>query len=141
MSDEWSGWVPILRVEDARTSMEFYRDVLGFTVDWEHKFAEDFPLYAQVSRPPLFLHLSEHQGGGTVGAEFFVRVPDVDAVYADIVKRGHTPESPPHDQEYGMRDFLVVDPDGHSITLGTPVDFPTEQHREPEGDASLDDDS
>lgn len=126
----WSGWVPVLRVEDARKSADFYVRSLGFEFDWEHRFADDFPAYVQVSRGPLTLHLSEHEGGGTTEADFFVRVPDVDTVYEVVVESGVTPDSEPTDQEYGMRDFCVVDPDGNRITLGTPTTFPTEQHRE-----------
>ena len=91
MAEEWSTWVPILRVKDAHISAKFYREALGFEVDWEHRFAEGFPLYMQISRPPLHLHLSEHQGGGTSAAEFFVRVPDVDAVHKAMVDRGIEP--------------------------------------------------
>jgi len=130
MSEQWSSWVPVLRVDDARVSADFYCRALGFQVDWEHRFADDFPLYVSVSRPPLSLHLSEHQGGGTVGADFFVRVPDVDAVHADLVERGFQPTSPPTDQEYGMRDFCLMDPDGNNITLGSPAGFPTELHEQ-----------
>ena len=132
MSEEWSSWVPILRVKDAEVSAKFYCEALGFKVDWEHRFEEGFPLYMQVSRPPLFLHLSEHQGGGTTEAEFFVRVPDVDAVYKAIVDQGIATDSEPTDQEWGMRDFCVVDPDKNRVTLGTPAGFPTERHRAPE---------
>lgn len=131
MSESWGGWVPILRVRDAKESARFYTEALGFQVDWEHRFDEDWPAYVQVSRSPLTLHLSEHDGGGTTEAELFVRVPDVDAVHARVVAAGFEPDSEPADQEYGMRDCLLVDPDGHKITLGTPTDFPTDQHREP----------
>ena len=132
MAEEWSTWVPILRVKDARASAEFYEKALGFTVDWEHRFADDFPLYMQISRSPLSLHLSEHQGGGTRAAEFFVRVPDVDVVYEAVVSQGIQPAAEPTDQPYGIRDFAIVDPDGHRITLGTPAGFPTEQHQKPD---------
>ena len=139
MAGDWSPWVPILKVADARASAAFYCDVLGFQLDWEHQFGEGFPLYMQVSRDPLFLHLSEHSGGIAEG-DFFVRVPDVDAVYGEIVERGHQPPSAPIDQEYGMRDFRVVDPDGHNITLGSVADFPTELHVEPGSEEGSDDD-
>jgi uncharacterized glyoxalase superfamily protein PhnB len=131
MSEQWSSWVPILRVKDAQISAKFYREALGFKVDWEHRFEDGFPLYMQVSRRPLVLHLSEHQGG-TTAAEFFVRVPDVDTVYKSIVDQGIEPASEPTDQEWGIRDFCLVDPDGHRVTLGTPAGFPTELHRPPE---------
>ncbi len=38
--------VPILRIFDVAKAMEFYIDFLGFSVDWEHRFGENFPLYA-----------------------------------------------------------------------------------------------
>jgi len=131
MPENWSAWVPILAVKDARASAEFYKQALGFDVDWEHRFEEGFPLYVQVSRSPLQLHLSEHEGGGTRAADFFVRVPDVDAVYRGMLDQGIRPTTEPTDQPYGIRDFCVVDPDGHRITLGTPVAFPTDLHRQP----------
>lgn len=43
-------------------------DYLGCTVDWEHRFDDLAPLYMQVSRGSLVLHLSEHYGDGTPGA-------------------------------------------------------------------------
>ena len=136
MAEEWSTWVPILRVKDAHISARFYQEAMGFKVDWEHRFADDFPLYMQISRSPLVLHLSEHQGGGTSAAEFFVRVPDVDAVYEAMLQSGIAPATEPTDQEYGIRDFCVEDPDGHRVTLGTPTNFPTEAHRRPEPPSS-----
>lgn len=40
---------PILRIFDEAKAREFYVDFLGFKVDWEHRFGENFPLYMQVS--------------------------------------------------------------------------------------------
>lgn len=133
MADDWSNWVPILGVKDARRSAQFYSEALGFEMDWEHRYADGFPLYVQLTRPPLTLHLSEH-GDSTHPAEFFVRVPDVDALYTELLERGIQPARELTDQPYGMRDFCIVDPDGHRITLGTPAGFPTEFHREPDVD-------
>jgi hypothetical protein len=41
---------PILRIFDEDKAKEFYLDFLGFHLDWEHRYGENFPLYAQVSR-------------------------------------------------------------------------------------------
>jgi Glyoxalase superfamily protein len=46
---------PILRIFDEGKAKEFYLDFLGFHLDWEHRFGEKFPLYAQVSRAGLIL--------------------------------------------------------------------------------------
>jgi catechol 2,3-dioxygenase-like lactoylglutathione lyase family enzyme len=54
--------VPILRSFDETKAREFYVDFLGFTVDWTHRFEPDLPLYMQVSRDGIVLHISEHHG-------------------------------------------------------------------------------
>lgn len=57
---EFSAAIPIIRIFSVEKAKEFYLDFLGFTLDWEHRFSEDLPLYAQISRSGLTLHLSEH---------------------------------------------------------------------------------
>lgn len=42
--------VPIFRMFDKAKAIEFYIDWLGFTIDWEHRFEENLPLYMQVSK-------------------------------------------------------------------------------------------
>ena len=61
--------IPIFRIFDVEKAMEFYRDFLGFSVDFEHRFGENFPLYCQVSRGTCVLHLSEHAGDASPGLE------------------------------------------------------------------------
>ncbi|WP_457818672.1 glyoxalase superfamily protein, partial [Staphylococcus aureus] len=51
--------IPILRIFSVEKAREFYLDFLGFQVDWEHRFEPDLPLYMQVRRSGLTLHLSE----------------------------------------------------------------------------------
>lgn len=36
--------IPILRIFSVEKAKEFYLDYLGFTLDWEHRFADDLPL-------------------------------------------------------------------------------------------------
>ncbi|AIM22584.1 glyoxalase/bleomycin resistance protein/dioxygenase [Serratia sp. SCBI] len=63
--------IPILRIFSVDKAKEFYLDFLGFTLAWEHRFSEDLPLYMQVTRAGLTLHLSEHYGDSTPGAAIF----------------------------------------------------------------------
>lgn len=65
--------IPVLRIYDIAKAKEFYVDFLGFHIDWEHRYAPDLPLYMQVSRSGLKLHLSEHYGDGTPGSVVYVR--------------------------------------------------------------------
>jgi catechol 2,3-dioxygenase-like lactoylglutathione lyase family enzyme len=51
--------IPILRIFSVEKAREFYLDYLGFHLDWEHRFDDNAPLYMQVSRAGLILHLCE----------------------------------------------------------------------------------
>lgn len=42
--------VPIFRIFDEAKAREFYIDYLGFTIDFEHRFEDDSPLYMGVAR-------------------------------------------------------------------------------------------
>jgi catechol 2,3-dioxygenase-like lactoylglutathione lyase family enzyme len=61
--------IPIFRMFDLAKAKDFYVEWLGFTVDWEHQFEENTPIYMQVSRDNLILHLSEHHGDCCPGAK------------------------------------------------------------------------
>ena len=76
--------VPVLRIFDIDKAREFYVDYLGFHVDWEHRFDEHSPLYMQVSRGSLVLHLSEHHGDGTPGTVVYVDTRGVRAYHAEL---------------------------------------------------------
>lgn len=79
--------IPIIRIFSEEKAREFYVDFLGFTVDWEHRFEENFPLYMQVRRSDLILHLSEHHGDATPGSTIFVPMQDVDALHDELNAR------------------------------------------------------
>ena len=53
--------IPCFRILDYEKAKEFYTGFLCFNIDWEHRFADDQPVYMQVSRDGLKLHLSENK--------------------------------------------------------------------------------
>ena len=79
--------VPILRIFDVAKADEFYQGFLGFKVDWNHRFDDNAPLYRQVSRGDLILHLSEHHGDGSPGARLRVMMPGVEDSIAKSARR------------------------------------------------------
>ena len=79
--------VAILRIFDVALAREFYLDFLGFTLDWEHRFAPDLPLYMQVSRGGVRLHLSEHYGDGTPGTAVYIEVRDLRPYLESLLER------------------------------------------------------
>jgi catechol 2,3-dioxygenase-like lactoylglutathione lyase family enzyme len=77
--------VPILRIFDVAKAREFYLDFLGFTVDWEHQFEPDTPIYMQVSRGALVFHLSEHHGDCSPGSTVFVRMEGIQELHRELL--------------------------------------------------------
>ena len=102
--------VPILRIFSVEKAMEFYIGFLGFAVDWEHRFGENFPLYTQVSRAGLRLHLSEHHGDGSPGSAVFIPMAGINAFHRELLARDYTYAKP------GISD----DPWGRGVTVGDP---------------------
>jgi catechol 2,3-dioxygenase-like lactoylglutathione lyase family enzyme len=76
--------VPIFRIFDYKKAIEFYVEWLGFKIDWEHKFDENSPVYMQVSRDGIVLHLSEHHGDCTPGSKAYITIGDVRAYHKEI---------------------------------------------------------
>jgi hypothetical protein len=73
--------VPIVRIFSVEKAREFYVGFLGFTWDWEHRFDENAPLYAQVSRGSIVLHLSEHHGDGSPGTHLYLFMTGIEALH------------------------------------------------------------
>lgn len=102
---------PILRIFDEAKALEFYTTgFLGFTLDWEHRFAPGMPLYAQVSRAGLVLHLSGHHGDATPGATTFVRMKGITEFHAEITARKYPNMRPGIENSPWGREVTVIDP-------------------------------
>jgi catechol 2,3-dioxygenase-like lactoylglutathione lyase family enzyme len=106
--------VPILRSFDEAKAKAFYVDLLGFTLDWEHRFEPGFPLYMQVSRDGLRLHVSEHHGDATPGSTTYVYVLGLDALHAELSGRGSRAGIEPGPTP-NMRVLSVWDPFGNRL--------------------------
>jgi uncharacterized glyoxalase superfamily protein PhnB len=114
--------VPTLRITNYEESAEFYLRRLGFNLDWEHRFEENFPVFMQISKFGLSLYLSEHEGDCAPGSLTFLYVSDVDNWYQHCINQGITVARPPADQPWGNRDFRITDPDGNQLCIATRID-------------------
>jgi catechol 2,3-dioxygenase-like lactoylglutathione lyase family enzyme len=108
---------PILRIFDVDKAKEFYLDFLGFTLDWEHRFGDNFPLYCQVSRSGLTLHLSEHSGDASPGARVFVRMTGIEALHKELHARNYRYMKPGIEQQPWGREVQVTDPFSNRISF------------------------
>jgi uncharacterized glyoxalase superfamily protein PhnB len=111
MSVHFKGTIPILRIFSIEKAKEFYVDFLGFKVDWEHRFNEDAPVYMQVSRGDLVLHLSEHHGDSSPGSAVFVEMTGIEEFHREITSKKYRFMRPGiEDTFYGARAVGVIDP-------------------------------
>lgn len=113
---EFIGTVPILRSFDEAKAKEFYLDFLGFKLDWEHRFDPSAPLYMQVSRTGLVLHISEHYGDGTPGTAVFVETVGLREFHAEITAKDYKFLHPGiEDAPWNAWCMGVIDPFGNTI--------------------------
>ncbi len=114
--------IPIFRSFDEAKAREFYCDFLGFKVDFEHRFAADAPLYMQVSRDGIALHLSEHHGDAAPGSTVRIHTDDVDELHHELCAKAYKYARPGiQDQPWGMREITVCDPFGNKVIFAQPV--------------------
>lgn len=117
--------VPVLRIFSVEKAKEFYLDFLGFALDWEHRFAADLPLYAQISRGDLLLHLSEHHGDASPGSKVFVPLHGIEALHRELSEKRYRYARPGlQDAPWGARVFEVTDPFGNRLFFNEPIEAP-----------------
>jgi uncharacterized glyoxalase superfamily protein PhnB len=108
--------IPILRIFSIEKAREFYLDYLGFTVDFEHRFDSTAPLYMQVSRGGLLLHLSEHYGDACPGAAVLVWMTGLDELHAEVTAKNYPYMRPGIElAPWGARVMNVKDPFGNRV--------------------------
>lgn len=115
---------PVLRIFDEAKAREFYMDFLGFAVDFEHRFGDNFPLYMGVSKDGCRLHLSEHHGDACPGAATRIQVSDLTAYQAELSARDYRYAKPgcPQKQPWGELSLTVADPFGNKLTFFETLD-------------------
>lgn len=109
--------IPIFRIFSVEKAMEFYRDFLGFGVDWEHRFGDNFPLYCQVSRSGMILHLSEHAGDASPGAKAFVWMTGVRAFREELIGKDYRYMKPGIEEAPWGLEMTVTDPFNNRIAF------------------------
>lgn len=108
--------IPILRIFSVDKAKEFYVEFLGFTIDWEHRFGENFPLYAQVSRAGLKLHLSEHHGDASPGSTVFIWMRGIAAYHRELLAKNYRYYKPGlEDAPWDAKVMQVADPFGNRL--------------------------
>jgi hypothetical protein len=115
--------IPILRIFDEAKAREFYLGFMGFAVDWEHRFEPGMPLYMQVSRGGLVLHLSEHHGDATPGSTVLVQTTEgLEALHAELIAKQYKHSRPGLEiAPWNAKVMEVGDPFGNRLRFNQPL--------------------
>ena len=113
--------IPVIFVSNVQDSAEFYRDKLGFAIDFLHG---NPPFYGSVIRDGACIHLRfvhepafdagvREREGGLLSA--FVAVDNVKGLFAEYKSAGVSFVQPLKKEPWGGPAFIVRDPDGNAI--------------------------
>jgi len=107
---------PILEVADLERSLAFYRDRLGFVIEYE------FEGFAQLAVEGGKLGLARSRRRiESASTAIWVYTDDVDALFAELTAAGAGVVAEPAERPWGERVASVADPDGYTVHLGAPA--------------------
>jgi uncharacterized glyoxalase superfamily protein PhnB len=107
---------PVLQVSHIDASLRHYKEVLGFQ--------EDFRVgsYAGIKLGKAVLHLTNHGPGEFAkpigGSVVYIFCDEIDGYFDQVKNKVAIVKYPPHDTEYGIREFMIADLDGHHLAFG-----------------------
>lgn len=115
---------------DLPKMVTFYRDVLGFDIDWDGngpyaEFKNDgvrFSMYERALLPGLLGQAPSFPTGLNGTFELAIDLPssaDVDREFARITAAGARIVYAPRNEPWGMYSSMIMDPDGNLIEMGS----------------------
>ncbi|ASK29810.1 glyoxalase/bleomycin resistance/extradiol dioxygenase family protein [Chryseobacterium sp. T16E-39] len=121
--------IPILRIFDYRKTIEFYVDWLGFEITFEHRFEDHTPVYMEVKKENIILHLNEHHGDSTPGSSVFIWGEGVAEYHKELIDKKYKYNRPGLEKTfYDAVSFTVNDPFGNKIIFNEK--YNEERHRD-----------
>ena len=120
--DSYRTLTPYLVVPDADAEMRFLKAAFGATENSCQRNDNQTVMHAELTVGNALVMLG--QAGDdwkALRAALYVWVPDVDATYARALQAGATSQSMPEDKPYGHRTAGVVDRNGITWWIGSPI--------------------
>lgn len=108
--------MPELPLDDVPAGVAYYRDVLGFSVNYQQ---HDIGVMDRDAVRVLLVARTERHGG--IGS-CYVYVENADVLHAEFRRAGANVVGEPVSQPWGLREFPVLDPEGNRITFGEPFE-------------------
>jgi MerR family transcriptional regulator, thiopeptide resistance regulator len=131
MSGTFLDIIPVVPYRDIRAGHDFLVDVLSFSSGGIAEDGDGNVVHGEVRAGDrrIWLHAAQTQlappgDSGTASAGLVVQVADVDAHFARAREHGAHIVREPTDEEYGQREYGVLDPEGHPWYFATPFAQP-----------------
>jgi PhnB protein len=113
---------PYLVVPDADAEMRFLQAAFGATETLCHRNAEGKVMHAELTVGDSLVMVGQSSGEWKpLSAALYLWVTDVDGTYARALEAGATSQSAPEDKPYGHRNAGVVDRNGITWWIASPV--------------------
>ena len=101
--------IPVLRMFDLAITHRFYCEYLGCKIDWQDGQG-DGPIYLQVSRDDVLLHLSSHHGDGTPGSAVLIETRGLADFHRELHERSYPFLNPGLEPHPAGREMTLIDP-------------------------------
>lgn len=102
---------PVLPVTNVTGTQKYYRDVLGFTIDWR-----DGESFGQVSNGDIAIFFQKVDTP-TPGYVIVLNTENADAVYEAFQQAKANIVDPIQTRTWGLREFRVQDINGHVLRI------------------------
>jgi uncharacterized glyoxalase superfamily protein PhnB len=120
--DTYRTITPYLVVPDADGEIRFLKAAFGATETSCQRNADQTVMHAELQVGSSLIMLGQASAAWkALNASLYVWVPDVDAVYGRALTAGAASQSAPEDKPYGHRMAGVVDQNGITWWIGSPV--------------------
>ena len=122
MAETYPTLTPYLVVPDADAEIRFLQAAFEATEGPCQRNADATVMHAECRVGDSLIMLGQaSQTWKALAAALYLWVPDVDATYERALKAGATSQSAPEDKPYGQRMAGVVDPNGITWWIASPV--------------------
>jgi uncharacterized glyoxalase superfamily protein PhnB len=113
---------PYLVIQDADAEMQFLKRAFGATEASCERNADQTVMHAEMQVGNSLIMLGQaNETWKALKASLYLWIPDVDATYATALAAGAVSLSAPEDKPYGHRNAGVVDQNGITWWLGSPI--------------------
>lgn len=118
-----------LKIDSYNDALSYYRDFLGFEMDWEYRKDENANVYMGITRGispgiesgSLDLHLTEFPGDQQPKTQVMFDVESIHDLYTDLKSRKPDLAESLKDQPWGKSELHLQDPFGNRLIFTGPT--------------------